>query len=101
MSAPYRYDGVLHLYNPKFGTFNGKSSGSFELDEYGPYWGHKVPEKLVTWLNAKGVDKENKKEDASTEKSDGKSKSKSLKEVQIAYMTVSPDIYRFTSMNRH
>jgi len=90
MSTPYGWNEVVHLYHPKFGTFNDKSSGSFALDEYGPYWGHKVPEEVVTWLNSEGVDKEDK-EDKSTKKSDdeSKTKSKSLKEVQKAYMTVS------------
>jgi hypothetical protein len=70
MSSPYNYDDeTSHLYSPKFGVFNGKSSGSVELDECGPYWGHKVPERLVTWLNKKGDDS-SKKPERQTERED-------------------------------
>lgn len=92
MSTPYRWDEVVHLYQSKFGTFNDNSSGSHELDEYGPYWGHKLPEESVTWLNSKDVDKEDEEDNStkkSAKKSDDESKAKSLKEVQMAYMTVS------------
>lgn len=81
----YNYDDPTHLYEPKFRTFNGASSGGFELDECGPGWGYGMPDTKMTWLNGKSDASD--KTDKGDEKA--KNKTKTFKEVQMAYMTVS------------
>ena len=89
MRFPYNYhhDGDTHVYEPKFGKFNGASYGGFQLGECGESWGYEMPDTKVTWLNTSG-EKSKKRSKDEPQKEAEKAKA-DFKEVQMAYLAVS------------
>jgi hypothetical protein len=70
-----------HQFESKFDVFNGGNQRTHDEED----WGSWIPGRIVTWLNATS-DKP-----AKSAKGEGKPKPK-FKEVQAAYMTVSPQL---------
>jgi hypothetical protein len=89
MSADWGYydEDATHQYQSKFSVFNGQGFSGHEES-----WGHGVPESKVKWLNyTKDTSTRKPKAKAEAEdENDSKPKPKMFKEVQCAYMTVSP-----------
>lgn len=80
------YRGPTDLYEPRFLGFNGAASGNYPLDEYGPYWGFKMPQSKITWLNLDEGEEEGKEEEED-DGTDG-AQGKTFKDVQMVFMTV-------------
>ena len=83
MTLASYFDGDTHVFEPRFRTFNGATSGNVALDECGPYWGYEMPEGKITWLNDAPKMQEGEKD-----KSKGKGKKSPLEEVQMAFLSV-------------
>jgi hypothetical protein len=73
-------DDSRHQYQSNFDVFNGSNSRTDDEQD----WGAGIPEPMVTWLNATSSTS------AKSAKGEGKPKAKTFKEVQAAYITVSP-----------
>lgn len=86
----YYDDGPHHLMQGRFYGFNeGSSSDGAELyDDEGSGWGMEMPENKITWLNSTRKTKDQSKEEKIEQRR------KELREVQLAYMTVSQQARR-------
>lgn len=68
------------LFETKFRAFNEPSSGTFELEQCGPQWGHEMPVAKMTWLNGQSdAPAQSSKDDPKT-----KERAKTFEEVQMA-----------------